>query len=148
MINARIACAALGVPPCAVSDNQLSRHVQEEGVSPHMRRLGDIVIACLLLAITSPLMLVVALAIKLEGGGPFLDRQNCIGCSGRRFQALKFRTAVHDPQHATPTWAQRTTQVGEFLRYTRIEDLPQLINVLRGEMSIIDRDARSVSFLD
>ena len=116
--------------------------------SRQMRRLGDIVIACLLLAITSPLMLVVALAIKLEGVGPFLDRQNCIGCSGRRFQALKFRTTVHDPKLATPTWAQRTTQVGEFLRYTRIEDLPQLINVLRGEMSIIDRDARSVSFLD
>jgi lipopolysaccharide/colanic/teichoic acid biosynthesis glycosyltransferase len=107
-----------------------------------MRRLGDIVIACLLLAITSPLMLIVALAIKLEGGGPVLDRQTCIGCNGRRFQALKFRTTVHDPKLATAAW------VGEFLRYTRIEDLPQLINVLRGEMSIIDRDARSVSFLD
>ena len=148
MINARIACAALGVPPCAVSDNQLSWHVQEEGVSRQMRRLGDIVIACLLLAITSPLMLVVALAIKLEGGGPFLDRQNCISCSGRRFQALKFRTTAYDPKLPTTAWAQKTTQVGEFLRYTRIEDLPQLINVLRGEMSIIDRDARSVSFLD
>ena len=148
MINARIACAALGVPPCAVSDNQLSWHVQEEGVSRQMRRLGDIVIACLLLAITSPLMLIVALAIKLEGGGPFLDRQNCISCSGRRFQALKFRTTAYDPKLATTAWAQKTTQVGEFLRYTRIEDLPQLINVLRGEMSIIDRHARSVSFLD
>src|ERR1700716_2525677 len=116
--------------------------------SRQMRRLGDIVIACLLLAITSPLMVVVALAIKLEGGGPVLDRQTCIGCNGRRFQALKFRTSVHDPKHATAPWARQTTQVGEFLRYTRIEDLPQLINVLHGEMSIIDRHARSVSFLD
>ena len=131
-----------------VRQPQFPRHVREEGVSRQMRRLGDIVIACLLLAITAPLMLIVTLAIKLEGVGPVLDRQTCIGCNGRRFHALKFRTAVHDPQHATPAWAQRMTPVGEFLRYTRIEDLPQLINVLRGEMSIIDRDARSVSFLD
>jgi lipopolysaccharide/colanic/teichoic acid biosynthesis glycosyltransferase len=126
----------------------LSRRVQEEGVSRQMRRLGDIVIACLLLAITSPLMLIVALAIKLEGVGPVLDRQSCIGCSGRRFQMLKFRTTVHDPRLATPAWAQKTTQIGEFLRYTRIEYLPQLINVLRGEMSMIDRDGSSPSFLD
>ena len=113
-----------------------------------MRRLGDIVIACLLLAITSPLMLIVALAIKLESAGPALDRRTCIACGGRRFQMLKFRTVVHDPEDATPTWAQRTTQLGEFLRYTRIEDLPQLINVLRGEMSMIDIEAHSPSFLD
>ena len=113
-----------------------------------MRRLGDIVIACLLVAVTSPLMLIVTLAIKLESAGPALDRRTCIACGGRRFQMLKFRTVVHDPEHATPAWAQRTTQLGEFLQYTRIEDLPQLINVLRGEMSIIGRDARSPSFLD
>ena len=105
-------------------------------------------IACLLLAITSPLMLIVTLAIKQESAGPVLGRQSCIGCSGRRFQMLKFRTTTHDPGHAKPTWARQTTRVGEFLRYTRIEDLPQLINVLRGEMSIIDRDVRSPSFLD
>jgi lipopolysaccharide/colanic/teichoic acid biosynthesis glycosyltransferase len=55
-----------------------------------MRRLGDIVIACLFLAITSPLMLIVALAIKLESTGPVLDGQSCIGRGGRRFQMLKF----------------------------------------------------------
>ena len=131
-----------------IQQPQVPRHVQEEGVSRQMRRLGDIVIACLLLAITSPLMLIVTLAIKLEGVGPVLERQTCIGRSGRRFQMLKFRTVVHDPEHATPAWAQRTTQLGQFLRYTRIDALPQLINVLRGEMSIIDRDARSPSFLD
>ena len=105
-------------------------------------------ISCVLLIIALPLMIIVSLVIKLGSPGPVLDRQNCIGCNGRRFQALKFRTTVHDPKHATAPWARQTTQVGEFLRYTRIEDLPQLINVLRGEMSIIDRDARSVSFLD
>ena len=113
-----------------------------------MRRLADFVIACLLLAITSPLMVLVALTIKLKSPGPVLDRQTCIGCAGRRFQMLKFRTALHDPKHATAPWARRTTQIGESLLYSRIEALPQLINVLRGEMSIIDRDARSPSFLD
>ena len=113
-----------------------------------MRRLGDIVIACLLLAFTAPLMLIVALAIKLESAGPVLDRQSCIGQGGRRFQMLKFRTTIHDPKHATAPWARQTTQIGESLRYSRIEALPQLINVLRGEMSIIDPDARSPSFLD
>jgi lipopolysaccharide/colanic/teichoic acid biosynthesis glycosyltransferase len=54
---------------------------------------------------------------------------------------LKFRTTMHDAEHTTPAWAQRTTRVGEFLRYTRIEDVPQLINVIRGEMSMLDRDA-------
>ena len=105
-------------------------------------------ISCVLLIIALPLMIVVSLVIKLGSPGPVLDRQNCIGCNGRRFQALKFRTTAYDPKLPTTAWAQKTTQVGEFLRYTRIEDLPQLINVLRGEMSIIDRDARSVSFLD
>jgi lipopolysaccharide/colanic/teichoic acid biosynthesis glycosyltransferase len=112
-----------------------------------MRRFGDFVIACVFLAITFPLMIIVALTIKLESPGPILVRQTCIG-RGRRFQMLKFRTIVHDPEHAMPAWAQKTTQVGLLLRHTRIEALPQLINVLRGEMSMIDSGAGSPSFLD
>ena len=106
------------------------------------------VIACVLLAIASALMIIVALAIKLESAGPVLERQTCVGRGGRRFQRLKFRTAMDDPKHTTPAWARQTTQVGQFLRHTRIDDLPQLINVLRGELSIIDQDGRSPSFLE
>ena len=132
-----------------MSDNlNVPRLSQDEGASRQMRRLGDIVIACLLLAITSPLMLIVTLAIKLEGVGPILERQTSIGRSGRRFQMLKFRTVVHDPEHTKPMWARNTTQVGQFLRLTRIDALPQLINVIRGEMSVIDSDGSSPSFLD
>ena len=105
-------------------------------------------ISCVLLIVALPLMLIVALAIMLESAGPVLDRQTCIGRGGRRFQMLKFRTIVHDPEHTRPVWAGRPTQIGHFLRYTRIEALPQLINVLRGEMSLIDPDERSPSFLD
>ena len=113
-----------------------------------MKRLWDFVIACILLAIAAPLMAIVALAIKWESPGPVLLRQTCIGRGGRRFQILKFRTVMHDPEQATPAWAQKTTQVGQFLRHTRIDTLPQLINVLRGEISITDRDGRWPSFLD
>jgi lipopolysaccharide/colanic/teichoic acid biosynthesis glycosyltransferase len=113
-----------------------------------MKRLADLLIAGALLVITSPLMLAVALAIKWEGPGPIFERQRCIARGGRRFEVLKFRTLVPDPEHTTPVWARKTTQIGEFLRYTRIECLPQLINVLRGEMSILDPDGNSPSFLD
>jgi lipopolysaccharide/colanic/teichoic acid biosynthesis glycosyltransferase len=65
----------------------------------------------------------------------------------RRFQMLKFRTIMHDPEYTMPVWA-KMTRVGQFLRYTRIEALPQLINILRGEMSLIDRDGSSPSFLE
>jgi putative colanic acid biosynthesis UDP-glucose lipid carrier transferase len=127
---------------------QLSRHVQEDGVSRQVKRLGDIAIACLLLGVTSPLMLIVALAIKLESAGPVLERETCVRRGGRRFQMFKFRTTVHGPRHATPAWAQKRTPVGQFLWHTRVEALPRLINVLHGEMSMLDRDGSPSSFLD
>ena len=113
-----------------------------------MRRLGDWVIAGILLALTAPLLFLAALAIKCESPGPVLNRETCIGRAGRRFQMLKFRTRVYEPDRTMPIWAQQTTRVGQFLRYTRIEALPRLINVLRGELSMIDPDGRSPSFLD
>jgi lipopolysaccharide/colanic/teichoic acid biosynthesis glycosyltransferase len=116
---------------------RLSQRTQ--GTADGLWRLTNIAIASILLAITLPLMIIVALAIKLESAGPVFERQCCIGRGGRRFQMLKFRTAVHNPHQAIPPWAQVPTPVGQFLWRTRIEALPQLINVLRNEMSIIDR---------
>ena len=118
------------------------------GAPDQIRRSLDVVIAGALLAITAPLMLLVALAIKAESPGPVLVNETCIGFGGRQFQMLKFRTLTHDPDHTLPIWAEKTTLLGEVLRFTRIEILPQLLNVLRGEMSIIDSDGRSPSFLD
>jgi lipopolysaccharide/colanic/teichoic acid biosynthesis glycosyltransferase len=128
-----------------VRDQQLFRRVHEHDALD-MRRLADVVIASILLAITAPLMLLVALAIRAESPGPILERETCIG-RGRGFQMLKFRTIVHDPEHTIPVWAHKTTQLGRVLRHTRIEMLPQLINVLRGEVSIMDPRG-SPSFLD
>ena len=113
-----------------------------------MRRLGDWVIACILLVLTAPLLVLITLAIKCESPGPVLDRETCIGRAGRRFQMLKFRTLVHDPEHRMPRWARKPTRVGQFLRHSRIDALPQLINVVRGEMSIIDSDGSIPSFFD
>src|SRR5215471_10948746 len=103
-----------------------------------MARIGELVMAALLLVITLPLMLTIALAIKWESPGPALYRQSCIGPNGRRFQRLRFRTTLHDPERQM-VWCQKTTRVGQFLRYTRIEGLPQLINVVRGEMCLVSR---------
>ena len=128
--------------------HQLSGRVEEQGGADQIGRFADMAIACGFLAITSPLMIIVALTIKLECSGPILHKHTCIGRGGRRFQMLKFRTVVHDPEHTKPMWARNTTQVGQFLRLTRIDALPQLINVIRGEMSVIDSDGSSPSFLD
>ena len=108
----------------------------------------DFVIAAMLLAITAALMLFIALTIRAESTGPIFVKRTCIGVGGRRFEMLKFRTLVHDPEHTIPLWARKPTQVGQVLRYTRLDALPQLINVMRGAMSIIDPDGRSPSFLD
>jgi len=128
--------------------SQRSQRTYTDVALDQMRRLADFLIAAALLVMTFPLMLAVALAIKWEGPGPILERQRCIARGGRRFEMLKFRTMVPDPEHTRPVWARKTTQVGEFLRYSRIECLPQLINVLRGEMSLIDPDGSSPSFLE
>jgi lipopolysaccharide/colanic/teichoic acid biosynthesis glycosyltransferase len=127
---------------------QFFRRAYTDAALDQMRRLADLIIAGILLVITLPLMLFVALAIRWEGPGPIFERQTRIGRGGRHFQFLKFRTIVPDPDHAMPFWARKTTQVGEFLRYSRIECLPQLINVLRGEMSLIDPDGNPPSFLE
>jgi lipopolysaccharide/colanic/teichoic acid biosynthesis glycosyltransferase len=103
-----------------------------------MRRLSDRAIACALLAITLPLLLVVSFAIKWDNPGPAFERRERIGRGGRPFGVLMFRTTVHQPGQPKPTWAIETTRVGSFLRHARIDALPQLINVLRGDMSLLD----------
>jgi putative colanic acid biosynthesis UDP-glucose lipid carrier transferase len=113
-----------------------------------MRRLGDLIIACALLSLTFPLMAFVALAIRCESPGPIFERQVRVSSDGRRFKRLTFRTRAHDPKNVRPVWARQPTRVGAFIRYARIEDLPQLINVLRGEISVIDAGATPNAFWD
>jgi lipopolysaccharide/colanic/teichoic acid biosynthesis glycosyltransferase len=146
MLQPNHRCYGLGMR--SLRGFQMFRRASVDSVLDPVKRLADLVIAGVLLVITCPLMLSVSLAIRWEGPGPIFERQTCIGRGGRRFQMLKFRTIVPDPEHTMPLWARKTTQVGQFLRYSRVECLPQLINVLRGEMSIVDPDGNSPSFLE
>jgi putative colanic acid biosynthesis UDP-glucose lipid carrier transferase len=122
---------------------------QRPGLRVWARRLGDLAAACALIAFTLPLMVIVAIAIKCESPAPVFERQRCVGIGGRRFAALSFRTTLR-AEDADLAWhrAPELTRVGPYLRYARIDDLPQLFNVLRGEMSIIDCGAYSPSFLN
>jgi putative colanic acid biosynthesis UDP-glucose lipid carrier transferase len=101
-----------------------------------MGRRGDVLSAGALLALTLPLLIAVALLIKWESPGPVLERRERIGQYGRRFRMLSFRITVHAPE--LPRGARQITRLGQFLRSTRIRALPQLINVLRGEMRMAD----------
>ena len=108
-----------------------------------MKRLFDILFAAGMLILLGPLLLVVALAIKLDSSGPILFRHVRLGRHGRPFGYLKFRTMlVHAAETATgPVFKlqadPRISRVGSFLRKTAIDELPILLNVLRGDMSIV-----------
>jgi polysaccharide biosynthesis protein PslA len=106
------------------------------------KRLLDVLLALVALFILLPLLLLVVAAIKLTDGGPVFFRQERIGRNGELFQILKFRSMRVDSCDAsgvTQTVAgdKRVTGVGAFIRRTSIDELPQLINILRGEMSVV-----------
>ena len=100
-----------------------------------IRPFSDLAIACALIVFTLPLMAMVALAIKCGSPGPVLERTECIkATSGRRFVSLRFRTTM---QHAR-VGRVNVTSLGRFLRFVRIDELPQLINVVRGHLRLAD----------
>ncbi|MFN2606355.1 MAG: sugar transferase [Acidimicrobiales bacterium] len=117
------------------------------------KRLVDLVVGSVALVLTAPIVALAALAIKMEGGGPVIFRQTRVGRGRRPFTILKLRTMVHDAEARygalAPALASRTgplvklhhdpriTRVGRFLRATSIDELPQLVNVLRGSMSLV-----------
>jgi hypothetical protein len=117
-----------------------------------IKRLIDVVASGLLLAFTFPLMLTTAILIKLDSPGPVFYRQARVGLHGRVFTLFKFRSMRTDAEAAgTPCWAAksdpRITRIGALMRQTRVDELPQLLNVLRGEMSLIGpgRNGRTLS---
>jgi Undecaprenyl-phosphate glucose phosphotransferase len=111
-------------------------------VAALVKRIEDIVIASFCLLFTLPLMLMIALLIKLDSRGPVLFRQKRLGANNLPFDLLKFRSMYveqTDPfgHQLTRVGDPRITRVGKFLRKTSLDELPQLINVLRGEMSLV-----------
>jgi lipopolysaccharide/colanic/teichoic acid biosynthesis glycosyltransferase len=112
-----------------------------ERLSAAERRVRDVLLSGALLVATLPVCLAAACMIKLESPGPVLYRQTRVGLNGDTFQILKLRSMRDDAEPDGPCWAAigdpRVTRVGAWLRRARIDELPQLLNVLRGEMSLI-----------
>jgi sugar transferase (PEP-CTERM system associated) len=118
-----------------------------EGLSANLGRSTasralDLIGSAVLLTVCLPIMLLTAIAIPLESGWPILYRQQRVGLAGRTFTLYKFRSMVQDAEaDGKPRWAtlgdERVTRVGRILRKMRIDELPQLFNVLRGDMSLV-----------
>jgi sugar transferase (PEP-CTERM system associated) len=107
-----------------------------------IKRVTDVVFAALILVVSLPIMFITALAIRFESRGPLLYRQERVGLNGKPFEVIKFRSMRTDAEKdGKPRWAtvndDRVTKVGKFIRRVRIDELPQLFNVLRGEMSMV-----------
>jgi len=117
------------------------------------KRLFDLVTSLSLLALTLPLMLLAIVIICLESGFPILYRQERVGLGGKIFTIYKFRSMVQNAEKdGTPQWAQagdaRVTRVGNFIRKVRIDELPQIFNVLRGDMSFVGPRPERPFFVD
>ena len=107
-----------------------------------IKRILDVVISLVALIILSPILLIVAIAIKIESKGPIIFKQQRIGKDGKVFNIYKFRSMVVGAEKmGTGVYSKkgdnRVTKVGKFIRMTSIDELPQLVNILKGEMSII-----------
>ena len=107
-----------------------------------IKRMADVVFSVLALIVTSPLLLALAILVKLTSKGPVLFRQQRMSLDGQVFDILKFRTMKLDAEKDTgPVWAKanddRRTPIGAFLRSTSLDEFPQFLNVLVGDMSIV-----------
>jgi len=124
-----------GLPVVAVHETPFT------GLNSVIKRVGDIVFSLLILALLSPLLLIIALGVKLSSPGPVIFRQRRYGLEGREIIVYKFRTMVVSEDGAVIRQAtrrdERVTPLGAFLRRTWLDELPQFINVLQGRMSVV-----------
>ena len=124
-----------GLPVISVQASPL------DGFNLMAKRIFDLVFGTLMLIVLSPLMLIVALLVKLSSRGPVFYKQERVSFDGSKFTILKFRTMHVDAEAAGPRWAtagdERVTWIGRILRQFSLDELPQLFNVLRGDMSLV-----------
>lgn len=128
--------AVAGLPMFNISERPL------KGWSPLLKRCEDVLLAVCALALTAPLMLLIALLIKLDSPGPVLFRQRRYGYNNRLIEVYKFRSMYvertdADAEAQTTRSDPRVTRVGRFIRKTSLDELPQLLNVLGGSMSMV-----------
>ncbi|MGH2925020.1 MAG: exopolysaccharide biosynthesis polyprenyl glycosylphosphotransferase [Solirubrobacterales bacterium] len=134
----------LGHVPLGTIDSAWFRYIMHprfRPTSPLSKRCSDLAIALPTTILALPLLGILAIAIKLSDNGPVLYRQRRIGERGKSFNVLKLRTMVTDAEAAGPQWCtaddDRVTRLGRVLRRTHLDELPQLWNVLRGEMTLV-----------
>ncbi len=118
-----------------------------------LKRLMDIVISLLLLLISLPITILTSIAIKIDSEGPIFFKQERLGQNGKPFKVLKFRSMINDAEKYTgPVWSQkddpRVTRMGRFVRKVRIDEIPQMLNVLKGEMSLVGPRPERAFFVD
>ena len=121
---------------------QITRHLPMPDIVINMtKRLFDVIFSLAGIVLLSPVLLLVALLVKLDSKGPVFFRQVRIGQGFEPFRIVKFRTMVTDACRKGPLVTsggdRRITKIGKFLRRTKIDELPQLLNVLKGDMSLV-----------
>jgi len=125
---------------------------KRSAIFKQVKRGVDILAAAVALTLLFPLSLLVALAIKLDSPGPILYRQERVGEDGKIFHLLKFRSMCVDAEENGPVWAkvndQRITRVGRLIRKLRLDEIPQMLNVLKGEMSLVGPRPERPFFVD
>jgi exopolysaccharide biosynthesis polyprenyl glycosylphosphotransferase len=107
-----------------------------------IKRIFDILVSLIILILASPILIITAIAIKIDSKGPVFFKQERMGQNGKIFNILKFRSMINDAEKYTgPVWSQkddpRVTKVGKIVRKIRIDEIPQMYNVLKGEMSLV-----------
>ena len=131
------------IPLSAINQRWFLSNVAErhDGLYQQVKRLIDFTTALLLLVVTFPIWMLIALAIKIEDRGSAFYTQRRVGKNGKLFSIFKFRSMRKDAEAYGAQWAQkkdaRVTRVGKFLRASHLDELPQLINVLRGDISLV-----------
>jgi lipopolysaccharide/colanic/teichoic acid biosynthesis glycosyltransferase len=121
-------------------------------LSAFLRRSGDNLISLVTLLVLSPFLILLAAIIRISGKGPIIYCQDRIGKNGRPFLIYKFRSMIYDAEKGEPLLSgnneERVTRIGKFLRKYRIDEIPNFINVLKGEMSIVGPRPERKFFID
>ena len=129
--------------------NKRMKREKRKVYADYVKRLFDVIFACVFLFVLSPLFLLAALAVRIGIGSPVIFRQARGGLDGCEFMILKFRTMTDgrgEDGNPLPD-GERLTRLGRFLRKTSIDELPQLVNILRGEMSFVGPRPQLAEFL-
>jgi exopolysaccharide biosynthesis polyprenyl glycosylphosphotransferase len=132
---------AINTDATSAADIQTAAGLMNSPQTTRVKRFFDILFSLGLIVFMAPLLVLTAIAIKLDSNGPLLYRQRRVGFGGKEFEVFKFRSMVTDAETNGPQYASindaRITRVGHFIRKFRIDEIPQTINVLKGDMSFV-----------